>query len=112
MTHKILYPKNAINYLIFKIKYSRIVFLQLILHRECSQDIIDLCTYSSTNCYTHSLRENYSNTAFFVVRIFPVFGLDMEFYRVNLRIQSENRKIRTRKNSVSGQFSRSDSNLG
>ena len=34
---------------------------------------------------------------------FPVFGL----YSVNLRIQFEYKKIRTRKNSVFGHFSRS-----
>ena len=39
---------------------------------------------------------------------FPVFGLNTEIYEVNLRIQSEYRKIRTRNNSVFGYFSRSD----
>ena len=39
---------------------------------------------------------------------FPVFGLNMEIYSVNLRIQFEYRKIRNSKNSLSGQFSRSD----
>ena len=38
---------------------------------------------------------------------FPEFGLNMELYSVNLRIQSEYRKIRTRKNSVFRHFSRS-----
>ena len=38
---------------------------------------------------------------------FPVLGLNTEIYSVNLRIQSEYRKIRTRKNSVFGHFSRS-----
>ena len=38
---------------------------------------------------------------------FPVFGLNTEIYGVNLRIQSEYRKIRIRKNSVFGHFSRS-----
>ena len=38
---------------------------------------------------------------------FPVFGLNTEIYSVNLRIQSEYRKIWTRKNSVYGHFSRS-----
>ena len=38
---------------------------------------------------------------------FPVFGLNTERYEVSLRIQSECGKIRTRKNSVSGHFSRS-----
>ena len=36
---------------------------------------------------------------------FPVFGLDAEIYFVNLRIQSEYGKIRTKKNSVFKHFS-------
>ena len=39
---------------------------------------------------------------------FPVFGLNTEIYQVNVRIQSEYRKIRTRNNSVFGHFSRSE----
>ena len=39
---------------------------------------------------------------------FPMFGLYMEIYSINLRIQSEYRKIWTRKNPVFGHFSRSD----
>ena len=38
---------------------------------------------------------------------FPAFGLITERYEVSLRIQSECRKIQTRKNSVFGHFSRS-----
>ena len=38
---------------------------------------------------------------------FPAFALNTEIYGVNLRIQSKYRKIRTRKNSVFGHFSRS-----
>ena len=38
---------------------------------------------------------------------FPVIGLNTEIYVVNLYIQSEYRKIRTRKNSAFGHFSRS-----
>ena len=38
----------------------------------------------------------------------PVFGLIMEIYAVNLRIQSEYGKIRIRKNSTFGHFSRSE----
>ena len=45
---------------------------------------------------THALREMCPNTELFLVRI------------LNLRIQSEYRKIRTRYNSVFGHFSRSD----
>ena len=40
---------------------------------------------------------------------FPVFGLNTEIHGVNLRIQPEYRKIRTRKNPVFGLFS---SNVG
>ena len=42
---------------------------------------------------------------------FPVFGLNMEIHEVNLRIQSEYRKIRTRNNSVFGHISRSENVL-
>ena len=38
---------------------------------------------------------------------FRIFGLNAEVYSVNLCIQSEYKKIRTRKNSVFGHFSRS-----
>ena len=38
---------------------------------------------------------------------FPVFGLGTEIYGVNLRVQSEYRKKRTKKYSVFGHFSRS-----
>ena len=40
---------------------------------------------------------------------FLAFGLNTERYGVSLRIQSECDKIRTRKNSVFGHFSRSAS---
>ena len=39
---------------------------------------------------------------------FLVFGLNIEIYEVNLHIHSEYKKIRTRKNSVFGQFLCSD----
>ena len=39
---------------------------------------------------------------------FPVFELNTEIYEVNLRIQSECRKIWTRKNSIYGHFSHSE----
>ena len=39
---------------------------------------------------------------------FPVFRLKTEIYSVNLRIQSECRKIRIRKDSVFGHISRGD----
>ena len=48
-----------------------------------------------------------SKYGFFSGLYFPVFGLNTEIYRVNLRIQSKYRKIRTRKNSAFGHFLRS-----
>ena len=42
---------------------------------------------------------------------FPVFGLNTERYEVSLRIQSERRKIRTRKYSVFGHFLHSEKQL-
>ena len=38
---------------------------------------------------------------------FPIFRLNTEIYSVNLRIKSDYRRIRTKKNSVFGRFSRS-----
>ena len=38
---------------------------------------------------------------------FPVSGLDMEIYGVNVRFSSKYGKIQTRKNSIFGYFSRS-----
>ena len=47
------------------------------------------------------------NTEFFSGPYFSTFGLKREIYGVNLRIQIECGKIRTRKKSVFGHFSRS-----
>ena len=53
------------------------------------------------------LREKCPNTdLFWSVLSYPVFGLNT-IYSVNLHIQSEYRKIRTKNNSVFGHFSRS-----
>ena len=41
--------------------------------------------------------------------VFPVFGLNTGRYSISLRIYFECRKIRTRKNSVFGHFSHSES---
>ena len=74
--------------------------------------------FNSVNCQryepsklSNALREKCPNAEFFLVRIF--LHLDWirrftEFYRVNLRIQSKYRKIRTRENSIFEHFSRSD----
>ena len=48
-----------------------------------------------------------SKYAVFSGPYFPLPGLNTKIYEVNLRIQSEYRKIRTRNNSVFGHFSRS-----
>ena len=48
-----------------------------------------------------------SKCGVFFGRYFSSFGLDTEIYTVNICIESECGKIRTRKNSVFGQFSRS-----
>ena len=65
-----------------------------------------------------TLREMCRNTSWNVSKYgvisgayFPVFELNMEIYSVNVRIQSEYRKILTRKDSVFGHFSRSDRNM-
>ena len=50
------------------------------------------------------LHEKWPNTEFFLVHIFPYSVWIRTFCYVNLRIQSEYGKIRTRKNSVFGHF--------
>ena len=54
--------------------------------------------------YSGPLRKKCSNTR----SNSPAFRLNTESYSVSLRIQSECGKIRTRKNSVFGHFSRSE----
>ena len=55
------------------------------------------------HCVKHVCIRSYSGP------YFPAFELNTEIYSVNLRIQSECWKIRTRKNSVFGYFSHSAS---
>ena len=64
---------------------------------------------SKTKDYWESKRSKMSKYGVISGLYFPVFGMNREIYGVNLRIQYEYRKIRTRKNSVFEQFSRSDS---
>ena len=61
------------------------------------------------NCIidTNSPRKKCPNTEFFSAPYFLVFGLNMEIYAVNIRIQFEYGRIRTRKTSVFGHFSHS-----
>ena len=63
---------------------------------------------SASNSRENTLREKKSKYGLFSGPYFPAFGLNTERYSINLRIQPECRKIRPRKNSVFGHFSRSD----
>ena len=54
-----------------------------------------------------ALREKCPKYGVFSGPYFSVYGLNAKVYGVNIRIQSQYRKIRTRKNSVFGHFSRS-----
>ena len=58
------------------------------------------------SCSKHCLKS--AQYGVFSGRDFPVLGLNTKIYSVNLRIQSKYREIRTRKNSVFGHFSRSE----
>ena len=63
---------------------------------------------SASNSRENTLREKKSKYCLFSGPYFPAFGLNTERYSVNLRIQPECRKIRTRKSSIFRHFSRSD----
>ena len=56
----------------------------------------------------YTVSEKCPNTEFFSDPYFPTLEVNKEIYGVYHRIQSEYRKLRTRKNSVFGYFSRSD----
>ena len=65
-------------------------------------------------CKQNDLLSNRTYTAWKVSKYgvfsglyFPAFGLNTETYSVSLRIQSKCRKMRTRRNSLFGHFSRS-----
>ena len=62
--------------------------------------------FRTTSRFRMSLREKCPNTEFFLVLFSCMRRLNTEIHSVNLRIQSEYRKIRTRKNAVFGHFSR------
>ena len=70
----------------------------IIAHMNIQNCIID----------TNSPRKKCPNTEFFSAPYFLVFGLNMEIYAVNIRIQFEYGRIRTRKTSVFGHFSHSE----
>ena len=69
----------------------------------CTQVHAFVCPFSRT-----STAWKVSKYGVFSGPYFPVFGLNTEIYSVNLRIQSKYRKLRTRKNSIFGHFSRSN----
>ena len=74
--------------------------------RQVLQSVIDCCYKSRQVLQT--LREKCPNKEYFGP-YFPVFGRNTEIYGVNFRIQFEYGKIRTKKYSVFGDFSRSES---
>ena len=103
-----------------EILMSLLLLLKLELFKQMKTQVqnygIKLCLrvlfyscLSKTKGYWESKRSKMSKYGVFSGLYFPVFGMNTETYGVNLRIQSEYRKIRTRKNSVFEQFSRSDS---
>ena len=49
-----------------------------------------------------------SKNGVFSAPYFPIFGLNIKIYGINLRFQTENGKIRTRRKSVPGHFSQSE----
>ena len=61
--------------------------------------------YYVTHPLSKKVREKSPNTEYFLIRIFPYFAWIRRF-TVNLRIPSKYGKIRTRRNSVFGHFSR------
>ena len=72
-------------------------------------DVWQRCEYDSTSRTTGFQSLPFSLGEVSKYRVisgpyFPVFGLNTEIYGVNLHIQSEYRKIRTRNNSVFGHF--------
>ena len=96
----------------FKIFYVFFVFFLVLIHNDSAI----LYFVSNWNLIFHKLimKQIPNGTAWKVPKCevisgpyFPVFGLNKEIYEVNLRIQSEYSKIRTRINSVFGHFSRS-----
>ena len=90
---------------LFSIDYVNIYFLStFFFNRLC---LVENCGVTPHCLYFYCVRSIQIRN-FFSDPYFPVFGLNTESYRVNLRIQSEYRKIRTRKNSVFGYFSRSN----
>ena len=73
----------------------------------------DMCWVSANQFYTpwnlHEITAwKMSKYGVFSGPYFLAFGLNTERYSVSLRIQSEWRKIRARKNSVCGHFSRNE----
>ena len=91
------------------------LYLRLICVPEAPFHVLDELQSKIQNfllkfCF-NSLRRKCPNTEFFLVGIFPHLDwIRRDTDQKKLRIQSECGKIRTRKNSVFGNFSRSDCN--
>ena len=73
------------------------------ISRECFAPV----RFVTVNFYFFALRCKCPNADFFFWSVFSCIRLNTEIYGVNLGIQSEYRKIRTRKNSVFAHFARS-----
>ena len=69
-----------------------------------SEQKLDCFSFHTTNHGVKSVQIR----SFFSGPHFPVFGMNTETYSLNLCIQSEYGKIRTRKNFLFGHFSRSE----
>ena len=81
---------------------AKIIFFQLVLPQKKNCFKINKTTYQT---YTAGKVSKYG---VFSDPYFRAFGLNTQRYEVSLRIQFECGKIRTRKNSLFGHFSRSD----
>ena len=76
--------------------------------REAKKCTVNYCQNLSQQILATSTARKVSKYGGFFGPYFPVFKLNTEIYGVNLYIQSEYRKIRTRKTSVFVEFSRSE----
>ena len=105
-------PTNINSYLIRRrfhwllIQCTNLIFFMLICSKTYKinilRDIVLLRTITQEKYITAGRLSKYG---VFSGPYFALFGLNTEIYGVKLRIQSEHRKRRTRKNSILGHFS-------
>ena len=75
---------------------------------RCLLNVMKKYVFKDKTLYFPFTARKVSKYGVFSGPYFPVFGLNTEFYQLNLRIHSEYGKIGTRKNSVFGYLSPSD----